>query len=59
MFGRTMCWLTDLYDILFIQELFWDFIQFVSFTSSPGGQEVIGAPILLDCPDFALLSGET
>jgi len=35
----------DLYDILFIQELLWNFIQFVPSTSSPGGQEVIGAPI--------------
>ena len=31
--------------ILFIQELLWNFIQFVPSTSSPGGQEVIGAPI--------------
>ena len=35
----------DLYDILFIQEPPWNFIQFAPSTSSPGGQEVISAPI--------------
>jgi len=35
----------NLYDILFIQEPPWNFIQFAPSTSSPGGQEVIGAPI--------------
>ena len=35
----------DLYTILFIQEPPWNFIRFVPSTSSPGGQEVIGAPI--------------
>ena len=35
----------DLYDILFIQEPSWNFIQFAPSTSSPGGWEVIGAPI--------------
>ena len=35
----------NLYDILFIQEPPWNFIQFAPSTSSSGGQEVIGAPI--------------
>ena len=35
----------DLYDILFIQEPPWNFIRFAPSTSSPGGQEVVGAPI--------------
>ena len=35
----------DLYDILFIQEPPWNFIQFVPSTSCPGGQEIVGAPI--------------
>ena len=35
----------DLYDILFIQEPPWNFIQFAPSTSSPGSQEVIGALI--------------
>ena len=35
----------DLYNILFIQEPPWNFIQFAPSTSSPGGQEVVGAPI--------------
>ena len=35
----------NLYDILFIQEPPWNFIRFVSSTTSPGGQEIIGAPI--------------
>ena len=35
----------DLYNILFIQEPHWNFIQFAPSTSSPGGQKVIGAPI--------------
>ena len=33
------------YDILFIQEPPWNFIRFAPSTSSPGGQEVVGAPI--------------
>ena len=35
----------DLYDILFIQEPPWNFIQFAPFTTSPSSQEVIGATI--------------
>jgi len=35
----------DLYDILFIQEPPWNFIQFAPSTSSSGSQEVVGAPI--------------
>ena len=35
----------DLYDILFIQEPPWNFIRFAPFTSSSGGQEIVGAPI--------------
>ena len=35
----------DLYDILFIQEPPWNFIQFAPSTTSPGGQEVVGALI--------------
>ena len=35
----------DLYDILFIQEPSWNFIQFAPSTSSPGSQKVVGAPI--------------
>ena len=35
----------DLYDILFIQEPHWNFIRFAPSTSSPGGQEVVGASI--------------
>ena len=35
----------DLYDILFIQEPPWNFIQFTPSTSSSGGQEVVGASI--------------
>ena len=35
----------DLYNILFIQEPHQNFIQFTPSTSSPGGQEVIGATI--------------
>ena len=35
----------DLYDILFIQEPPWNFIQLAPSTSSPSGQEVVGAPI--------------
>ena len=35
----------DLYNILFIQEPPWNFIWFASSTSSPGGQEVVSAPI--------------
>ena len=35
----------DLYNILFIQEPPWNFIRFTPSTSSPGGQEVIGASI--------------
>ena len=35
----------DLYDILFIQKPSWNFIRFAPSTSSPGNQEVIGAPI--------------
>ena len=35
----------DLYTILFIQEPPWNFIQFAPSTTSPGGQEVIGALI--------------
>ena len=35
----------DLYNILFIQEHPWNFIQFAPSTSSSGGQKVIGAPI--------------
>ena len=35
----------DLYDILFIQEPPWNFIQFAPFTTSPSGQEIIGIAI--------------
>ena len=35
----------DLYNILFIQEPPWNFIQFAPFTTSPSGQEVIGTAI--------------
>ena len=35
----------DLCDILSIQEPLWDFIQFVPFTISSSGQEIISAPI--------------
>ena len=35
----------DLYDILFIQEPSWNFIQFAPSTSSPSSQEIIGAHI--------------
>ena len=35
----------DLYDILFIQEPLWNFIQFAPSTLSSGGQEVISALI--------------
>ena len=35
----------DLYNILFIQKPHWNFIRFAPSTSSPGGQEIVGAPI--------------
>ena len=35
----------NLYDILFIQEPSWNFIQFASSTLSSSSQEVVGAPI--------------
>jgi len=35
----------DLYDILFIQEPPWNFIQLAPSTSSLSGQEIVGAPI--------------
>jgi len=35
----------DLYDILFIQEPLWNFIQFAPSTISHSGQKVVGTPI--------------
>ena len=35
----------DLYNILFIQEPLWNFIQYAPSTSSPSGQEIVSAPI--------------
>ena len=35
----------DLYNILFIQEPLWNFIQYTPSTSSPSGQEIVSAPI--------------
>ena len=35
----------DLYNIPFIQEPPWNFIQFAPFTTSPSGQEIIGIAI--------------
>ena len=35
----------NLYDILFIQELPWNFIHFAPSTTASGGDEVVGTPI--------------